>query len=139
MAKPIRVDFTGTEDSGGFYVSPGTYTIKCTKVTLEDGPKAQYLDFHMLVEGHGVTLHNRCTLKPDALFNLKNTLGALMGKEIPKSVVSIDPDKLVGRFCTAVVADKEDGGKTYANIVRLSPFVAPVVATGTPTDDLEEL
>lgn len=138
-AKPIKVDFSGTEDSGGFYIAPGTYPVKCTKITQKEGDKAPYLQFDFNVEGHGVQLTNRCTLKPDALFSLKNTLGALMGKDIPKTVINIDPDKLVGRICMAQVADREYNGKIYSDITRMSPFAASVAASGTPVDDIDEL
>ena len=139
MAKPIKVDFTSTEDSGGFYVEPGKYNVKCTAVEQKTGPNGLYLDFTLVVEGRGVSLHNRCTLAPHALFSLKATLGALMNREIPKSVVSIDPDKLVGRVCTVIVKDREYDGKVYSDIAQIMPYEAPVVAGGTPTDDLEEL
>lgn len=139
MAKPISVDFSKTEDSGGFYIAPGTYAVKCTKVEMKEGDKAPYLRFDFNVIDHGVTLVNRCTLKADALFSLKNTLGALLNKEIPKAAVKIDPDKLVGRICTAVVVDREYNGKMYSDIARMQPYVPPTVAGGTPTDDLDEL
>lgn len=146
VAKPISVDFTSTEDSGGFYVTPGTYPVKCIKITQEVGEKAPYLDFLFEVQGRGVQIHNRCTLKPDALFNLKNTLGALMGRDIPKAVIKIDPDKLIGRVCTATIDDREYNGKVYSNITRLMPYEVPTasapstipVGGGTPTDDLDD-
>jgi len=150
MTKPIKVDFSKTEDSS-FYVPPGTYPVKCTKIEQEEGSKAPYLKFSFGVVGRSVTLVRNASLAPNALFTLKNTLAALLNRDIPKSTVSINPEKLVGLTAIAVVIDREYGGKVYSDVVRMEPYTsatsielstdaAPVVpVSGDPTDDLEEL
>jgi hypothetical protein len=137
MARPLKIDFSNTDDKGKFYVPPGKYTVRCVQVTQESSTYP-YLQFTFEVLGHGVNIRHNCTLKPDALFNLKNTLSALLGKEVPKSVVTIDIDKLVGKICTAHIADREYNGKTYCNITRLEPYTEPTDVS-SDINDLDEL
>lgn len=135
MAKPFKVDFSNTSDGGNFYVTPGKYTVKLTNVSQEEGNAAPYIKWTFEVVGHGVTLIHRTTLKPDALFSLKNTMSALLGVAVPAGPMVINPDKLLGRICMANVADREYNGNTYSDVKKLEPYTATDVTSEAGVDD----
>lgn len=123
MAK-MKVDFTGVSDGGGadFDIKPGKYHVEVIEVTVE-GPGTsgyKYLKWVLsITEGvhKKARINHITTLKPEGLFNLRNTLMAC-GLTIPKSAISFDPDKLVGKeFGIEVVmrADKKTGDE-YPNV-----------------------
>lgn len=123
MAK-MKVDFTGVSDGGAdFDIQPGRYHVKVMEVTLEGPGESgyKYLKWVLsITEGvhKSARINHITTLKPDGLFNLRNTLQAC-GLDIPKSAVSFDPDKLVGKTLGIVVAMREDRknpGNAYPNV-----------------------
>ena len=143
MAK-FKVDFTGVEDKDFPEIAPGKYLAKVEEISKEEGSEYPYLKWKLsIVSGGAKGLHiNHITsLKPSALFNLRNTLIAL-GLNVPKSAVNIDPDKLVGKTMGIEVIMRPYEGKEYPNVKKTFPAseftesVSPSVpATGTADPD----
>lgn len=91
VKKSYSVDFAGVTTSGS--VPEDNYQVKVEDATLEEGPKAPYVQFKLKIsegEFKGKLLYHICTLAHDGLFNLKATLEAL-GIEIQTSKMDINP------------------------------------------------
>lgn len=120
MAK-MKVDFTGVSDGGAnFDIQPGKYHVKVVEITKEQGKEYPYLKWSLsITEGvhKAARINHITTLKPEGLFNLRNTLIAC-GLNIPKSAISFDPDKLVGKEFGIDVAMRKDKttGDEYPNV-----------------------
>ncbi len=88
MAK-VRVDFSGVEE-GRARVKPGDYTLRVKKVELKKGDSGKdYINLTCVIVGgksDGTTLYHTCSLQPQALWNLRNTLVA-MGLKVPKRLL----------------------------------------------------
>lgn len=123
MAK-FNVDMTNVED--GFTLVPeGDYVCKVAKITVEDGTKAKYLKWELLIglgEFKGQKLYNNTSLAPQALFALRNSMIAC-GIEVPKSTVQVDTDKLIGKVVGVSVIHKKVDGKDRANVSEIYKVV----------------
>lgn len=113
----IKVDMTNVED--GFPLLPeGDYICKVAKITVEDGEKAKYLKWELVVglgQFKGQKIWNNTSLAPQALFRLRDTIQAC-GVDVPKSVMSIDTDKFVGKIVGITVAHGTYKGKAKAEV-----------------------
>ena len=149
--KPISVNFGDVTSGGGFYIEPGTYKAKITGVTQGSGNEYPYLEwtFELFENGH-VTLRDRTSLSPTALFRLYGLMEAATGKQIAKTAVTFDPEKLVGSVLVLKVKDREYEGKMYSDVANFISSKAPVARDVTPkaptvtqpapaSDDDEEL
>lgn len=149
--KPISVDFSGVSDQGGFYIAPGTYKAVIKKVEQDRKPGGDfdYLEwtFDLPENGH-VTLTDKTSLSPKAVFHLYNLLEAVTGKKLSKTALTFDPDKIVGKPVIVRVADRPYNGKMYSDITAYMPITAspprsvtPPAApvTAAPVDDDEDL
>jgi len=121
----INVDFSGVEDNGG--VAVGNHTAKVVSVTKEPGQgEFPYLKWDLVITSNiskGLHINHITSLKPSALFNLRNTLTAL-GVTVPKSAITFDPDALRGKSLGIEVFLKESEGKEYSNIKKVFPVGA---------------
>ncbi len=120
MAK-WKLDFSGVEDTPE--ITPGRYLVKVKEIEKKEGSEYPYLQWTLvIVSGKGKGLHIRhiTSLKPSALFNLRNTLVSL-GLSVPKSAISLDPDKLIGRQMGVEVVMRPYEGKDYANVKKTFP------------------
>lgn len=121
MAK-IKIDFTGVSEGGGYDVSVGKHEAKVQSISQEDGASGYpYLKWMLVItsgKDKGKLISHITTLKPEGLFNLRNTLLAC-GLDIPKSAVSFDPDKLKGKTLgIEVVITKGKDGADYPNVKK---------------------
>ena len=109
MAK-IKVDFSGVTDSN-FDVVPGKYNAKVREITQDKGKSGYpYLRWKLVIlngASKGSYIDHITTLKPEGLFNLRNTLIAC-GLDVPKSAVSFDPAALKGKVFGIEVIQPED-------------------------------
>ena len=135
MAK-MKVDFSGVSESGG--VAVGKHIAKVVGITKEAGDEYPYLKWDLVVVG-GVSnklhINHITSLKPSALFNLRNTLEAL-GMTVPKAAISFDPDALVGKTLGIEVFLKDVDGKEYSNIKKV--FKPEGKASKAPVADEDE-
>jgi len=141
----MKIDFSGVSEDG--FVAPGNHVAKVMGITKEPGTgEFPYLKWDlMIVQGASKGLHiNHITsLKPSALFNLRNTLVAL-GIEVPKAAITFDPDALKGKMLGIEVFLKMQDDKEYSNVKKVFPAKAtatkaPTKAVDTEIDDDDDM
>ena len=120
MAK-IRVDMTNVEER--VLVPEGDYICKVAKITLKDNQAGdgKLLVWELLIglgENKGSKLYHNTSLKPRALFNLRNTIIAC-GGNVPKSIQTIDTDKYVGAIVGVTVGHEIYKNKPTAKVADL--------------------
>lgn len=142
MGKKVKVDFTGVADGAvGFDIKPGKYVAKVVDVEYVEKGKSgyPYLKWTLsIAEGvhKSARINHITSLKPEALFNLRNTLIAC-GMEVPKAAVSIDFDKLKGRILGIEVFIRETDDGEYPNIKNV--FAPKAVDEDGEEDDDDEV
>jgi hypothetical protein len=116
----IRVDMSNVEERT--LVAEGDYICKVSKITLEDSQSgSKYLKWELTIgmgDYKGNKLWHNTSLKPNALWNLRNTILAC-GVECPKSAQTIDTDKFIGKVVGVTVAHEEYEGKARPKIGEL--------------------
>lgn len=120
MAK-WKLDFSEVEDTPE--ILPGKYLVKVKSIEKKEGSEYPYLQWELTIvsgKGKGLNIRHITSLKPSALFNLRNTLVAL-GLNVPKSAISLDPDKLIGRQMGVEVTMRPYEGKDYPNVKKTFP------------------
>lgn len=113
----INVDFSNTGD-GFSPIGAGRYAVRIKDWKQEEGTKAPYIQWTLQItsgDSKGAHLTYRTSLSPKALFTLRNMLLAT-GMAVPKSAVSFDPDKLIGKTFGVVVKMKEYDGNEYPDV-----------------------
>ena len=130
----VKVDFTSVESNQFREFLDGEHLVVVREVTQEMGQEYPYLKFALQGlsgAGKGATINHICTLKPEGLFNLRNTLTAL-GFNIPKAAVNISPTQIKGRQMRVTVGDStrrfRQDGTPYKEIKRVDP--APTKSSG---------
>src|SRR5690606_4112199 len=115
----LRIDFSQVEDSKS--VAPGRHIARVKEVTQGEGQSYPYLRWNLqIVEGRSKGLHINyyTSLSTRALFRLRELLVAL-GVNVPKSAVSIDPSKLVGRTLGIEVEIENKAGEEYSEVKKV--------------------
>jgi hypothetical protein len=135
MGKKIKLDFSNVKDGFTKVNKPGTYTVKITKVEAKKGKNSgkPYLNWELqILEGEfkDSKLWYKTSLQPQALFNLRDFLTAA-GIDVPKKVVSIDLDSVIGRVVAAKVKEEEYKGEVKYNVNE----VVEASANKAKTDD----
>jgi len=133
--KPISVDFSGVSDQGGFYIQPGTYKAVIKGVTQGKavGAEFPYLEWTFtLPENGGVQLTDKTSLSPKAAFHLYGLIGAATGKQVGKTTLTFDPEKLIGRTVIVRVVDRAYDGKVYSDVKGYMPATSQVPRNVTP-------
>lgn len=124
--KKEKIDFSGVPEDiksggGSVHVPPDDYKVKITKCEKkykdDDRSNVPYFLWSLqITEGEfkGKTLRSTTSLKPEALFNLRNLIFAVKGKNVAGKTVNFDPDTLVGEKLAVTVEDNEytRNGKT---------------------------
>lgn len=132
MARKIKIDFSGVDTeirSGGraAHVPEGDYLAKPVNAELRKSEKSgsKYISWRFQVvepkKLKGKTLYDRTSLKPDALWNLRNLIHAALGKNIAGKVVNFDPEQIYGKVMMITVEDDEYEGKIRSQIVDYQP------------------
>lgn len=127
MAKAKKIDFSGVDKEirkgGGkaAHVPEGNYLVKIIEGELRKSQKeggGRYYNWRLQVvkpkQFSGRTLYLTTSLKPDALWNLRNLIYAALGKNVAGKSVTFDPDKLRNKVvaCTCTDDEYEKDGKT---------------------------
>lgn len=143
MAKKVKIDFSGVDKeikkgSGkAARVPEGDYLVKivgCELKTAKDS-KSKYFSWKFQIVSptafKGKTLYGSTSLKPDALWSLRNLIHAATGKNVAgKSGVTFDPEVIFGKIVGAAVEDNEytkDG----------TTKITSQVSTCFPKDEIE--
>ena len=154
----LNVDFSGVEERT--LVPPGDYVCKVKKVELKTNKKGdgKYIQWNVQIgtgQYKGNVLYHITSLKPQALFNLRNTLIAC-GIDVPTKAINLDTSILPGKILGITVYHEEYEGKPSAKIRDVwraikteagwqratevkeeESFEAVVEAVETPVDELE--
>lgn len=124
MGRMINLDFTGVQDGFKNVDKPGYYTVKINKVEAKKSQSGNpYLNWETTItegEFKGCKLWYITSLQPQSLFSLRNLLIAA-GLEVPKSVVKIDLDLVIGRVVEAKVIMEEYNGENRAKVKEVRP------------------
>lgn len=123
MAKKTKVDFSGVDQEirkgGGraAHVPEGDYLAKVISGELRTSEKkgTKYFNWRLGIvqpeKYKGKTLYLTTSLKPEALWNLRNLIHAATGKNVAGRAVNVDPDALVGKVVCLTAVDDEYEGK----------------------------
>lgn len=131
QGKVTKVDFTGTEKEikrgvGRVRVPEGDYLFKVIDHSLETGESsgAKYIRWTLQFSDgkhKGKKIRANTSLKPDALWNLRNMIHAATGKNVAGKVVNFDPEKLYGKIVGCAVEDNEYNDKISSQITTFFP------------------
>lgn len=131
MAKKMRIDFGGVDKEirrGGsrVRVPEGDYILKIVDCTEETGERsgAKYLRWTFAInegEHKGKRLRMNTSLKPDALWNLRNLIHAAMGKNVAGKAVNFDPETLYGKVVGGAVEDNEFNDRITSQVASVFP------------------
>jgi hypothetical protein len=132
MGKKIKVDFSGVEKeikSGGgrsSHVPEDDYLFKVVKGEIRDNKAGdgRHISWRVTVsagEYKGKTVYHTTSLKPEALWNLRNLIFACLGKNLAGKSVAFDPEILEGKVFAGTTEDDEYDGKMKSVIVDIRP------------------
>lgn len=134
--RKLTVDFSKVEDrQGSIRVAEGDYLFKIKDYEVKskkDDETSKYINWKFeFLEGpdpkaKGKPIYYITSLKPEALFNLKNMLGDL-GFKVPKKVIDVPLEKCIGKKIAGTVADDEYDNKIKSkvqNVFSASQFEA---------------
>lgn len=115
MAKKIKLDFTDVSDGFTKVNKIGTYLFKIAKVEAKRGATSgkPYLTWELEVlqgEFKGAKMWYNTSLQKQSLFSLRDLLTAA-GITVPKSVVSIDLDTVIGKVVSGKVIQETYKGE----------------------------
>jgi hypothetical protein len=114
-----RIDFSGVPQEirrggGGGHLPEGDHLVKIAKVEKrwkdDDRSNIPYYNWHLqAVDGQnkGTTVYHRTSLKPDALFSLRNLIHAVKGKNVAGKAINFDPTSFIGEKLGITVQDRE--------------------------------
>lgn len=114
----VKVDFTGVEANGK--VAEGRHLLTVDGVPEIKKSESGNDYINVKFKATGGSLWHTCSLQPQALFNLRNTMESL-GLEVEESVMDIDLSEWDGLTCGGEVEHESYGGKKRARIVDLFP------------------
>ena len=132
-SKGLQIDFGGVDKeirSGGrrAHVPEGDYLVKIVKAELrksEKKGKGRFFSWRFQIvepkKYKGKTLYDITSLKPDALWNLRNLIFAALGKNVAGKALNFNPEKLYGKVVMVTVEDEEYEKKINSNIVDYQP------------------
>lgn len=129
------IDFGGVPEEirtgGSSYVPPGDYNVKIVSAEKawknNDKSEVPYYKWRFQVidgEHKGASIYTNTSLKPEALFNLRNLIWASSGGKINVAGkrLNFDHEKLYGKTLSVTVEDREHKEKMYSNVVDMRPL-----------------
>ena len=142
MAKAMKIDFSGTEKEirrGGkaAHIPEGDYLFKVVKheTRKNKAGTGRYFSWQMQCVSKkykGKTIYHITSLKPDALWNLRNLIHACLGRNVAGKVVNFDPTSLYGKIFAGTTEDDE-----YENEETHKVTIKSVLADLRPKEELE--
>lgn len=143
MAKD-KIDFGAVPQEirrggGGGHLPEGDHLVKIAKVEKrwkdDDRSNVPYYNWTLqAVDGQnkGTSVYHRTSLKPDALFSLRNLIHAVKGKNVAGKAINFDPTSFIGEKLGITVQDREykPPGK--------EPKITSEVVDTFPADELED-
>jgi hypothetical protein len=150
MAKKSKIDFGGVDPEikkgGGkaARVPEGDYLgkIMSGELRTSESKGTKYFNWRITItqpqKYKGKTLYLTTSLKPEALWNLRNLIHAATGKNVAGKVVSFDPETLVGKTVCFTAEDDEYEGKIRSRPQDLRPKSDYQAAEDEEDEDDEE-
>lgn len=117
MAKKLKVDFSGVSKEirkGGSaaHIPEADYLFKVVnhEVRKSERSGGRYINWEVTVakgDYKGKKIYLNTSLKPDALWNLRNLIFACLGKNVAGKSLEFDPAKLHGKVFAGTTEDNE--------------------------------
>lgn len=136
MAKKDIIDFGEVPEEirkgGSYYAPPGDYLVKIVGVEKQwknnDHSNPAYYRWEFKIdsgEHKGTILTQNTTLAPKGLFNLRNLIHAVTGKNVAGRKLGFDPETLKGKKLAVTVEDREytrdNKQRLASNVVDMRP------------------
>lgn len=124
MAKALKINFEGVDPEirkgGGKskHIPEGDYAAKIVEAEVRPAKSGgKYISWKFQItkgEHKGVTVYGNTSLKPEALWSLRNLIHAATGKNVAGKSMNVDLEKLYGKEIGIAVEDNEytKDGKT---------------------------
>lgn len=132
MAKTMKINFGGVPKEirkGGSvkHIPEGDYAFKIIshEVKKKEGATSRYLNWRLQVSKgpkKGSPMYYITSLKPDALWNLRNFIHAATGKNVAGKSVEFNAEKLYGKEVGGSVIDDEYEGKIRSKLDTVFPI-----------------
>jgi len=119
MAKKLKINFGDVPEeirrgSGrAAHVPEGDYLLKIVdhEVRTKESTSSKYISWRFTItqpkEHKGKTVYDITSLKPEALWNLRNLIHAAKGVNVAGKAVAFDPESIHGKIVAATLADDE--------------------------------
>jgi len=127
----LKVDFSGVDPDirrggGVAHIPEGDYLAKIVSSEIRESEKSgsRYISWKISVhngEFKGKTLYHITSLKPEALWNLRNFIHAATNKNVAGKALNVDTSVLEGKVIAITVEDDEYEGKVRSRIVDTRP------------------
>jgi hypothetical protein len=153
VAKSLKIDFSGVpkdikRGSGRTRVPEGDYVVKIVDSDLvkdSDTNRTKGIRWNTTIVSpekyKGKKLGGFTSLKPEALWSLRNLIHAALGRNVAGKALNFDPAKVYGKIVGAAVEDNEytKGGKTVISSQINTFFPKDEVSSAEDEDeDAEE-
>ena len=120
----LQIDFTNVPDSNT--VPAGTYAAKVFNIELKESRAgdSMNLNWQFKIQGgkqDGRSVFTITSLKPAALWKLKQMLKAIAPDLDTTSIAELDTDMLIGRDCRIVVAIRQWEGEDRNDLKTVLP------------------
>lgn len=132
--KKEKIDFSDVpkeirRGGGSKRIPEGDYPLKIMKVEKrwKDNDKSNPPFFSWQIQvsegpAKGTLFYYTTSLKPNALFNLRNLIHAAVGKNVAGKSVTWDPESIVGKKIAGTVQDEEFEKKIRSKLVDVFPL-----------------
>jgi hypothetical protein len=136
----VKVDLSKTKER--VLTPEGRYSASIEEATVETNKAGdgEYIQFKFAIsEGkyEGNKVITNCSLKPQALFSLKNLLSAI-GFSIPKKAFDLDLNDLIGQECDIQISHEMYEGKRKPKITEFYSSEEEAEDEDVNTEDLLE-
>jgi hypothetical protein len=127
----LKVDFSGVDTDirrggGAVHVPEDDYLAKIVSSEVRESEKSgsRYISWKLAIHNgdfKGKTLYHITSLKPDALWNLRNLIHAATGKNVAGKALNVDTSIIEGKIIAITVEDDEYEGKIRSRVVDTRP------------------
>ena len=154
MARPreskVRVNFTGVEEEirkhaqRAAKVPDGDYLVKIMDAQMRENEDTGSRGINIRAQivkpkkYSGKTQYGYCSLKKEALWNLRNLINASLGRNVAGKTVDLDLSKFKDKIVGAVIEEDEYQGKVRSRISTWFPREEFEEAEDDDTDEDEE-
>lgn len=151
--KVKQINFSGVDKEikkgggGGKRIPEGDYVAKIIDGEFhhneDSGSNGIKWEFQIVEGPHkGVKLRGYTSLKPEALWSLRNLIHAATGKNVAGKAINLDIDKLIGKKVGVAVEDNEytsgEGAKKKTKVTSQVNTAFPADEVGDSDDEEED-